>query len=83
MGFQAKVFKVGFNVVGRFKGRFCAGEMRVGSEGTEVQGDGVVGDRRDEYLLEKKGIFGISWWVMDSVETLKAEDYEEEESTEP
>ena len=68
MGFQAKVFKVGFNVVGRFKGRFCAGEMRVGSEGTEVQGDSVVGGRGEEYLLEKD-IFRISPWVMDSVET--------------
>ena len=69
MGFQAKVLKVGFNVVGRFKGRFCAGEMRMGSEGPEVGGDSVVVGRKEEYLLEKKGIFGISWWVMDSVET--------------
>lgn len=69
MGFQAEVLKVGFDVPDRFEGRFCAGEMRVGSEGPEVGGDGVIGGGRDEYFLEKKGIFGISWWVMDSVET--------------
>lgn len=69
MRFQAKVFKVGFNVVGRFKRRFCAGEMRVGSEGTEVGRDGVVVGRREEYLVEEKVILGISGWVMDSVET--------------
>ena len=68
MGFQAKVLKVGFNVVGRFKGRFCAGEMRMGSEGPEVGGDSVVVGRKEEYLLEKD-IFRISPWVLDSVET--------------
>lgn len=82
MRFQAKVLKVGFDIVYGFKGRLCASEMRVGSEGTQVGGDGGVGGRREEYLLEKKDFFGISRWVMESVETYNKEENEGYKSTE-